>query len=208
MSCANTTDSESPYYGIPVKTRLNGASLGSENCFERVGTWLSSCDSKHSYCQKSSSRKLPTRVIDVGESDSEIRLHVSTRDEADEYTALSHCWGDPAAIPKLMKSNYLEYQVSIPTTILSRTFKDAIIITRQLRFRYIWIDALSIVQDDSSDWEAEASLMAEIYSNAVLTIGAVDSEDGTGGCLYERESRHENYYPHHGLFTRAPIAFS
>ncbi|KAI0460028.1 hypothetical protein F5B21DRAFT_455019 [Xylaria acuta] len=38
--------------------------------------------------------------------------------------------------------------------------------------RYIRIDSLCIVQDDRRDWEEQAPLTFDIYSNALLTIVA------------------------------------
>jgi hypothetical protein len=65
---------------------------------------------------------------------------------------------------------------------LSRTFQDAIRITRQLQERYLWIDSLCIIQDDRQDWETEAARMPAIYGSATLTIAAFDAENGKGGC--------------------------
>lgn len=54
--------------------------------------------------------------------------------------------------------------------------------TRRLGVRYIWIDALCIIQEDQQDWLKEAPQMHTIYENAYLTLAATASSDGTGGC--------------------------
>lgn len=64
---------------------------------------------------------------------------------------------------------------------LPKTFQDAVHLARVLEVRYLWIDALCIVQDDVEDWKAEAGRMAEIYANSHLTISATASKDPTGG---------------------------
>ena len=74
---------------------------------------------------------------------------------------------------------------------LSRTFRDALAITRRLGFRYIWIDALCIVQDDPHDWAMEAARMGDIDSEASLSIAATSSADGTRGYFHERNTGHE-----------------
>jgi hypothetical protein len=51
-----------------------------------------------------------------------------------------------------------------------------------LGIRYLWIDALCIIQGDESDWRREAAQMASIYRNAYLTIAATASSDRDGGC--------------------------
>lgn len=68
---------------------------------------------------------------------------------------------------------------------LPTTFQHAVIITQKLDVRFLWIDSLCIVQDDPSDWEVEASKMASIYSASFLTIAAVSSFNGNGGCIPE-----------------------
>jgi hypothetical protein len=69
---------------------------------------------------------------------------------------------------------------------LSKTFQDAIAVSWKLGFRYIWIDALCILQDSFEDWEYHASKMAEVFANSQLTISASRSPDGSGGCFSSR----------------------
>jgi hypothetical protein len=64
-----------------------------------------------------------------------------------------------------------------------KTLQDSLMMARYLEFNYIWIDCLCIVQDDLEDWNREAVCMAEIYSNAALTIAASGSSDGSDGFL-------------------------
>ncbi|KAK1524235.1 uncharacterized protein CCOS01_09322 [Colletotrichum costaricense] len=66
-------------------------------------------------------------------------------------------------------------------TSLSKTFQDAVLVTRRLGIKYIWIDSLCIIQDSKLDWETESVKMAEVYSNAYLTIAATQSRNGDGG---------------------------
>jgi len=58
--------------------------------------------------------------------------------------------------------------------------------TWTLGFRYLWIDAICILQDSVNDWEYHASRMARIYSNSQLTILASSGRDGTKGCISSR----------------------
>jgi hypothetical protein len=55
---------------------------------------------------------------------------------------------------------------------LPKTFQDAMIVSRRLGIRYVWIDSLCIIQDDLSDWAREAARMASVYSYSYLTIAA------------------------------------
>ena len=70
--------------------------------------------------------------------------------------------------------------------MLCKTMHDAVIVTRNLQLKYLWIDALCIVQDDLEDWKREAMKMAEIYTQSTITIAASSSPDGDGGCFYPR----------------------
>jgi hypothetical protein len=75
----------------------------------------------------------------------------------------------------------------IPFTALSKTFLDAMEIARRLEIQYIWIDSLCIIQDDLNDWEKESSLMCSVYGGSTVNIAASGAEDGTIGCLFERD---------------------
>lgn len=76
----------------------------------------------------------------------------------------------------------------IPEDELSRTFRDAVQITRALGCRYLWIDSLCIVQDDTRDWERESGTMHLVYTCAYLTIAASESHDSNGGCFVDRDA--------------------
>jgi hypothetical protein len=99
------------------------------------------------------------------------------------YVALSYCWGDPDIHPpfKTTKQNIKRHKAAIPASSMPATLRDSIFITAYLGFRYIWIDALCIIQDDPKDWAAEAEHMDKVYSNATLTITADRGEGSSSG---------------------------
>lgn len=174
----------------------------SDDCFELVKQWVASCRMEHPDCIEAESKiphRLPKRVVDVGPADnSKIRLveHEAelgrSFDVETEYVALSHCWGPKWTWPiRCVRATLSQFKDNIPFELLSNTFKDAIIITRRLGIKYIWIDSLCIIQDDSRDWEVQAAQMASIYDGAYLTISATGSESGRDGCLGTRNLGHE-----------------
>ena len=61
--------------------------------------------------------------------------------------------------------------------------QDAMTVTHLLGLRYIWIDALAIIQDDADDWRVVATKMCTIYGNAFITIAAMDATDCGQGIL-------------------------
>jgi hypothetical protein len=50
-----------------------------------------------------------------------------------------------------------------------------------LGFRYLWIDALCIIQDSASDWRDQAAKMTSIYQGCALNIAITDAESCDAG---------------------------
>jgi hypothetical protein len=79
---------------------------------------------------------LPTRVIDVGTSSIDVRLYVS-KGENGQYAALSHCWGTSKPVITT-KSTLDSHQSGLQLDERTKTFADAVEVTRQLGIRYLW----------------------------------------------------------------------
>lgn len=152
----------------------------SKACWSLARRWLNQC---RSHSCSPYLEKIPTRLVDVGSSDDEIRLVYA--DDV-EWLTLSHCWGG-LQFTTLLKENLESFMHQIPKDALTKTFRDAMTTTRALGFRYIWIDSLCIIQDDPIDWEKEAVLMASVYGGSSLNLAAVDAPDGTFGCFSSRK---------------------
>lgn len=160
-------------------------------------SWLDICRSQHPECSKAleSIDGGPSRLLDLQafNDSKDLRLvdckawgknHQSPA--LPRFVCLSHCWGEKSFLPKMTrKATLSQHLTCISHSELSRTFQDAIRISRQLEERYLWIDSLCIVQDDPEDWKAEAARMPAIYGSATLTIAALGAENGTGGCYLE-----------------------
>jgi hypothetical protein len=71
---------------------------------------------------------------------------------------------------------------------MPKTIQDAITITRELGFKYVWIDALCIIQrqKDLEDFKVEALNMAEYYRNAYVTLSIAGAADCSEGFLHDR----------------------
>ncbi|KAL6703676.1 hypothetical protein ACN47E_009450 [Coniothyrium glycines] len=96
------------------------------------------------------------------------------------YAALSHRWGTSDHLTATTQ-NWQELQDEFPIWRLPKTFRDAILLTQQLELRYIWIDALCILQDSSSDWLYESERMGDIFANAAFTIAVHSTRDDSDG---------------------------
>ncbi|OAX82854.1 hypothetical protein ACJ72_02795 [Emergomyces africanus] len=167
---------------IPVSRRTSPRT-DSDMALATIKGWIASCIVTHytpeCFCDTPDNPPLPTRVVDVGLDDGSVKL-IEARGIKAKYICLSHCWG-LAQIITTTKSNITEHKRRIPWTSLSKTFRDAISLTRALGFKYIWIDSLCIIQDDAGDWNVESANMAAIYTNGHLTIAATQSANGAGG---------------------------
>jgi hypothetical protein len=147
-----------------------------------IKAWLRTCRDEHPQCTIPPVSALPMRVLDV--ANSSVKL-IETGGMTGQYITLSHCWGAMPII-RLLESNIEDYKKGIPWKSLSKVFQDAVTVSWKLGFRYIWIDALCIIQDRDTDWEFHASRMAAIYSNSQLTISASRAVDGSQGCFSSR----------------------
>lgn len=155
------------------------------SCPSLPSGWLKTCLEEHDSCINKDA-PLPTRVIDVGASDKNPSLYI-TRGEISSWVALSYCWGTDVDFTLTRET----YDLLIRGCELEKfpaTIRDAIIITRSLGVRYLWVDALCIFQDSLSDWEAEAPKMGDIYHHAQLTIAAKASDNVHCGILNRRNN--------------------
>ncbi|ETS82999.1 hypothetical protein PFICI_04875 [Pestalotiopsis fici W106-1] len=151
------------------------------------------CSQRHSSCPDLKPRPLPTRVIDVGEDIRHGSRLVETRGELGQYLALSHCWGNIQPRPLMTTTENISAMTTrIPFERLGKTFQDAMTVTKELGYRYLWIDMFCIVQNSSADWQQECSNMASIFANADLTIAASAAKDSNAGFLQERPLWHTN----------------
>lgn len=163
--------------------------------------WILECDNSHTACNdhprtKQQPKVVPTRLIDVGSTHGGRPPRVYIQNFLDhedvvadvEYAALSYAWGSDPTFATTTASNVGEMTECLPWDKLAKTIQEAIIFTRKLGIKYLWVDALCILQnegpDDSfhkADWSYEAGRFGQYYENAKLTIaatGAISSDKG------------------------------
>jgi Heterokaryon incompatibility protein (HET) len=174
----------------------------SQESWAVVRDWLWECTSKHGPCSlissESNERRLPTRLIEVCDTD-RVRLRTvkTIRNfHSIQYLALSHCWGYGTRFTLNSDSESMLCE-GIGTSSLPKTFQDAILVTTRFRdlfgIRYLWIDSLCIFQDSVADWRHESAIMGEIYQNAFCTLAATAAEDGDGGLFFDRDPQRKSY---------------
>ncbi|KAK4158962.1 HET-domain-containing protein [Cladorrhinum sp. PSN259] len=143
----------------------------------------------HAHCRASNAEEgsafMPRRLIHVGTGsflsprivDSEgygLLAHPAP------YLTLSYCWGETQRL-KLVKGNLDTLKKRLPVEELSLTIQDAIKVTKALDFRWLWVDALCILQDDDDDKDTQLPLMSYIYKRSALTIAASIGADADAG---------------------------
>lgn len=102
------------------------------------------------------------------------------------YAALSYCWGNVKPAIMTTKANLDSHQQSIKFSALPQCLRDAVTVARSLEIRYLWIDALCIIQGDGDDWARESGTMWQLFQNAYVTIAAAASESFDEGFLTPR----------------------
>lgn len=183
---------------LPIKYRKPEANAGSQHCFDLAAQWLKSCqDSHESMCRVAPDESsLPTRIIDVGSSTDRAhvlpRLISNTKGKRGQYIALSYCWGLKPLLT-LNAETKKSFEEGISLDHLPQTIHDAILVTRRLGIRYLWVDSLCIIQGESpeavEDWLRESQKMHQVFRHATLTLMAASASDANEGLFRQRKQQ-------------------
>jgi hypothetical protein len=166
--------------------------LRPEISLRRVKRWLRSCDQKHLCGRRENFRTGDHgghnfRLIDTW-SNSIVPATVDQR-----YMALSYVWGAEFGGLKLLKTNcdalLCDGSLRGSNVNLSRTIRDAMRLVSSLGYRYLWVDALCILQDDAIDKANNISRMGTVYERAACTIIAATGTDSDAGLPGFRQPR-------------------
>jgi hypothetical protein len=205
IECPAITDEDnrakSPFV-VRLGSKLQGISPEAERtpsrmrrrrpeCFD-VSTlkfWINNCLMGHLDCHRGTLHlKRPLiRLIDVEEN-----CLKTFEGGALQYIALSYVWGNCRKDHRLVRKNLASYHRSGGLKSLPRTIADTISVVHMLGQRYLWVDALCIVQDDPSDQAVQIPAMTTIYGDCLLTIVAAfgnDSEAGLPGVNAPRQQQ-------------------
>ncbi|KAK3169624.1 hypothetical protein OEA41_009008 [Lepraria neglecta] len=178
-----------------LATQLAWSNTCSSSSLSMAKSWYNNCIKNHVSCQRidpeEEAREAwnPTRLLDVGEigaCDSVELVYTDGLPAAVPYAALSHCWGNYQH-PRLVESNLESFREGIPTQDLSKTFRDAVEVTKRLGLRYLWIDSLCIAQDSQEDWRAEPAMMGKLNRFCQCTIATTTTKDGRMGSFVQRD---------------------
>ncbi|KAF1926799.1 HET-domain-containing protein [Didymella exigua CBS 183.55] len=173
----------------------SGDALCTANMTDLINV-LSGCDTNCECSEAEASDFLPTRLLDLHDwgTSKLIRVveasSIAPSTEA-RYVALSYCWGPPSAATLQLKTTHETYQerlIGINADSLTPVMKDAVDFTHALSFRYLWIDALCIIQGDYEDWVRESAQMDLVYANAYFALCPLTSSTCLQGFLKRERS--------------------
>ena len=136
-----------------------------------IGPWLDHCHQLHKKCAKPEPPPFSLTLIDCQ------TWRLINSEPSVSYIALSYVWGGLAVEPP--RDDKLP--AGIPAVI-----RDAIDMTRVLGYRYLWVDAYCINQEDSILKHAQIQLMGSIYRGAEVTLvdaAGPDSAFGLAGSV-------------------------
>ena len=140
--------------------------------------WITKCDSDHIQCNavhSVRSMRPPAQTYFIDTLDNCLVY----KDTSVRYLALSYVWGS-ATMFKTTSANCNALRrpgaLLCVEPSLSPVVRDAIEVSRRIEERYLWIDALSIPQDNEIQKAKLITQMDSIYAQAFLTIVALSAE--------------------------------
>jgi hypothetical protein len=179
---SSNIDTDQPamsHYLVPIP--IHGAY---SNFDPRVAKqFINTCERRHNRCRKTQPTRLPKRVLDCGTADdTRIYLREAGDDKFGRFTALSYVWGGAQPLTTV-KDNLAVHRNGIELCSMPKTIRDAILVTRGLNLRYLWVDALCIVQDSAQDMIEQLACMNVYYRDAFCVIAASASSRVANGFI-------------------------
>ncbi|KAG8214248.1 heterokaryon incompatibility protein-domain-containing protein [Butyriboletus roseoflavus] len=187
-SCADSGDPTAAFLQTEQEflDTIGGRYVSTQVNVQLLRAWLHQCESEHGdVCVPSLRLPVerngetgfqPTFVVDVTQS-----CLVDTPSHC-RYVALSYVWGIASAFRHLLENTRdLRKKNSLHSFPIPATIRDAITLVRAIGERYLWVDSLCIIQDDSKMQQAEMMRMGSIYSKALFTIIAAAGDHANRG---------------------------
>lgn len=184
----------------PSRRYFNAKVVQNQLDYSSIREAINACQSSHGgRCQtKWPAEMSTTRMLDIID-----RKVIACPDKCD-YAALSYVWG--GIIPT---ADALEKRT------LPRTIEDAIVVTKNLGFRYLWVDAICINQnavltpDEARTKQQQLSIMHLIYQSAAITIVALSGDNSNRGLAgvsptFKRTYQLRETIDGHEFFTVGP----
>ncbi|KAK4118140.1 HET-domain-containing protein [Parathielavia appendiculata] len=169
----DSIDIESPVSAS--RRNLPSDSTLSERNVDLIKGWINGCAANHGNACQGDARWTPTRLLALDP----LRLMETASIAAEDdhrYAALSYTRGNdwPDTAVQTSSENLDDRKEGIDLADLPRAFRDAIAVCQALGIRYLWIDALCIL-DDTEDWKREVVMMHKTFGHSEVTIAATSA---------------------------------
>lgn len=132
---AEPVDCPLPWPAVAKRPRIWSIENADESKL-RISDWLHTCTVSHTCGDSAASTFLPKRVLEI-ENHHKVRLRLTNEYEEGVYLCLSHCWGGVVPL-RLTSSTINPFREAIQWPDLPRTVQEAIDLTLELGFRFIW----------------------------------------------------------------------
>lgn len=178
------------------------------SAFALANKWLEQCDRRHQLCSAHLGQP-PALLLDLDNatehSQATVRLCEPPVQVPLQYVALSyyHDEGSGHNVWKNLEPSL--YNISSNSTRapgelikhenLCQVFQDAIVATRRLGLRYLWIDSLCTPAGDEKTWTRDSENLAMVYRNAYLVISATGASDPSKGLFEQRSPKNYEHFP-------------
>ncbi|KAF2239900.1 HET-domain-containing protein [Viridothelium virens] len=175
------------FYGIQLiddkhtSSLLRGRLVDEEPDIAMVRNWIKQCQTIHGESCKDTYLHIRERQRDLLVIDVETNCLAPLQEDL-PYVSLSYVWGS-ANRTTTLKSNV--HLFSQPNGLLKKglpkTISNALEVTKALGYRYLWVDALCIVQDDDVSKKRMIESMDSVYGNSAITLVAATGEHADAG---------------------------
>jgi hypothetical protein len=123
------------------------------------------------------------------------------------YVALTYCWGE-ANIFKLRTTDSKDLEQHVPSSSLSKTIQVALVVTKDLGIRYLWVNSLCIIHNSGEDWKEQSARMEEIYRHNICMIAATAAKsphEGLGRCRNSLQTQLLTYRWRRSRWSKSPV---
>jgi hypothetical protein len=98
-----------------------------------------------------------------------------------QYAALSYVWGGAQSL-SMTKANQTTLRQPGSLKRATRTIRHAMRFCRkEIKVKFLWVDAICIVQDDEAHMASQVMNMVSIYANAYVTLVAAWGRNADAG---------------------------
>ncbi len=145
-----------------------------------ISSWTSACHTLHgpacNEVQSHSYQVFDMILIDV------VDQRLVTLPSDTRYFAMSYVWGTAKSFHTTQATvEALKVSGALADASIPKTVRDAMELTVRLGEKYLWVDALCIIQDDEESKMDLILKMDMIYNRALLTVIALSGEHADSG---------------------------